>query len=99
MDGNIVKVPLGEPKKYRCTVAEDRQMDAELAGQITNKVLRVVVRDVPELDSWAEVRFRGEVWDLASPPHFSNGVSRAVKHVEFMLRSRSNIPTNVRGGD
>lgn len=78
----------------RATVAEDRQADAELPGQVSNKVVRLVVRDAPGLDSWAEVWFRGEQWDLASPPHFSNGVSKAVRHVELLLRSRNRIRTS-----
>lgn len=92
-DGNRVRVPSDKPYRVRVTVAEDRQSDAELAGQVTTKVVRVVMRQAPDLDSWAAVRFRGEYWDLASPPHFSNGVSRAVKHVEVLLRSRNNIPS------
>lgn len=92
-DGNEVRVPGPASYTRRATVAEDRQADAELPGQVSNKVVRLTVRDAPGLDSWAEVWFRGEQWDLASPPHFSNGASRAVKHVEIMIRSRNRIPT------
>ena len=89
--GNVVRFPDGDGYVRRCTVAEDRQADAELPGQVSNKVVRVTVRDAPGIDSWAEIWFRGEQWDLAAPPHFSNGVSRAVRHVELLLRSRNQI--------
>lgn len=91
-DGNEVLFPGDEFYERRVTVAEDRQADAELTGQVTNKVVRITARDLPGIDSWAEIWFRGEQWDLASPPHFSNGVSRAIKHVEIALRSRNSIP-------
>lgn len=91
-DGNQIRVAGSTSYTRRATVAEERQADAELPGQVSNKVVRLVVRDAPGLDSYAEVWFRGERWDLGGPPHFSNGVSRAVRHVELILRSRSKMP-------
>lgn len=92
VDGNPIRVPGPVSYTRRATVAEDRQADAELPGQVSNKVVRLVVRDTPGLDSYAEVWFRGEQWDLGGPPHFSNGASRAVRHVELLLRSRNKMP-------
>lgn len=92
-DGNEVRVPGDEWYTRRVTVAEDRQADAELAGQVTNKVVRLTARDLPGIDSWAEIWFRDEQWDLGGPPHFSNGVSKAVRHVEITIRSRNSIPS------
>lgn len=97
-DGNPVRVPGRESYTRRATVAEERQSDAELPGQVSNKVVRIVVRDAPGLDSYAEIWFRGERWDLAAPPHFSNGVSRAVRHVELTLRSRNQMGRGVLDG-
>lgn len=91
-DGNPVRVAGATGYDIRATIAEDRQADAELPGQVSNKVVKFVAREAPGLDSYAEVWFRGERWDLGAPPHFSNGVSRAVKHVEFTLRSRNRMP-------
>lgn len=96
--GNEVIVPSDRFIDRRATVAEERQSDAELPGQVSNKVVRIVVRDAPDLDSWAAIHFRGEPWDLAAPPHFSNGVSRAVRHVELILRSRNKMGTGVERG-
>lgn len=95
IDGNPIRVAGDEWYERRATVAEDRQADAELPGQVSNKVVRVVVRDAPGIDSYAGINFRGERWDLAGPPHFSNGVSRAIKHVEILLRSRNQMPEGV----
>lgn len=97
-DGNPVRVAGNEPYQRRVTVAEDRQADAELPGQVSNKIVRITLRDAPGLDSYAEVWFRGEQWDLANPPHFSNGVSRAIRHVEIALRSRNKMPRGAVNG-
>lgn len=94
-DGNEILVAGNESYTRNATVAEDRQADAELAGQVDNKVVRLIIRDAPGIDSFAEIWFRGEQWDLGGPPHFSNGVSRAVKHVEISLRSRNEMPRGV----
>lgn len=93
VDGNEIRFPGSETYTRRATVASDRQADAELPGQVANKVVRLTIRDAPGLDSYAEIRFRGEQWDLAGPPHFSNGASRAIKHVEITIRSRNQIQT------
>lgn len=91
-EGNEVLFPGDDFYERRVTVAEDQQADAELNGQVTNKVVRLVARSLPGIDSWAELWFRGEQWDLGGPPHFSNGVSAAVRHVEITIRSRNSIP-------
>lgn len=95
IDGNPIRVADDEWYSRRATVAEDRQADAELSGQVSNKVIRLTVRDAPGVDSYAAIWFRGERWDLGQPPHFSNGVSRAVKHTELVLRSRNQMPEGV----
>lgn len=91
-DGNKIRFPGPDTYTRQATVAGDRQADAELSGQVSNKVVRLVVRDAPDLDSYAEIWFRDEQWDLAGPPHFSNGASRAIQHVEIDLRSRNEMP-------
>lgn len=87
--GESVIVPADVPVKIRVTTSVDRSADAELPGQVSSKVMRVLARSAP-VGSWAGVEFRGERWDLASPPRFTRGVSRATRHVEFMIRSTNN---------
>lgn len=78
------------PVRLMVTVSTDRQSDAELDGQVNNKIIKVITRSAP-VDSWARIHFRGEAWDLASPPAIVAGsrFSKAVRHVSFILRSRN----------
>lgn len=73
----------------RVTVSSDRQATAELPGQVSTKVVKLICQPVPGLDGEARVEFRGEEWDLAMPPHHSSGASRATAHDEITLRSRN----------
>lgn len=89
--GEKARVASDVPVTVRCTVAEDRQSVAELEGQVDLKTLRVLTREVEGIGSQARVFLRGEEWDIASPPHFSSGVSRGMRHMELILRSRNKI--------
>lgn len=87
--GEKMRVPSTTPVTLRCTVAEDRQATAELPGQVDTKVVRALMRAVDGVGSQSRVFLRGEEWDLASPPHFSSGVSKGMRHMELLLRSRN----------
>jgi hypothetical protein len=89
--GETYRVPAETGVTVRCTVAEERQSSAELAGQVDVKVVRILCRTVQGTGSQTRVVFRGEEWDLAEPPHFSSGVSRRMKHMELLLRSRNRL--------
>ena len=84
---NLVKVPSETPVKVRATTSYDRSSIAELPGQIDVDVLKCVTRDAP-VGSWARIIHDGKEWDLASPPRFSPGASKATRFVQFTLRSR-----------
>lgn len=90
---NAMGVRLKAPSQVgitrRVTVSGDRQATAELPGQVSTKVVKLLCRPVPGLDGEARVEFRGEEWDLAMPPHHSSGASRATLHDEITLRSRN----------
>lgn len=86
--GNMHELPSDTPVKIRVTVTEGRGSDAELPGQVSAAVLRCTSRRAP-VASWSRIVFRGEEWDVAAPPIFSPGVSRATQHVEFDIRSRN----------
>lgn len=88
--GTPVKMPATTPVRVRATVTEDRSSSAELPGQVEVKVVKFTARSAP-VGSWAKVMYRGEEWDVAIPPHFSVGPSRATDHVEFTLRSRNRV--------
>lgn len=88
--GTPVKLPSDTPVRVRVTTTADRFQIAELPGQIDTQVIKCHARSAP-LGSWARVVYNGEEYDLAEPPRFSKGVSRATRHVEFLLRSRSDL--------
>lgn len=88
--GDQVRVPAEVPVEVWVTSSEQRQGDAEIPGQVSVKSMRCITRDAP-VGSWARITFRGEDWDLAVPPRFTVGVSRATSHVEFIIRSRNRI--------
>lgn len=88
--GNRVKRPSGVGIDIRVTSSEDRSADAELPGQVSNKVIRIMARQVP-IGSWSRVIFNGEEWDLASPPRFTPGATKRLRHIEFTIRSRNRL--------
>jgi len=88
--GNTIKRPSGDGVVLRVTSSEDRSSDAELPGQVSNKVVRIMARQVPA-GSWSRVVYNGEEWDLASPPRMTPGVTSRLKHIEFTIRSRNRL--------
>lgn len=98
--GDRLRTPSETAVRVRVTVAEDRQAAAELPGQVDVKVVRLLCREVAGVGSHARVVFRGEEWDLASPPHFSSGASRGMRHMELLIRSRNALgrPDQTGGG-
>lgn len=88
--GDEIRIPATTPVEVRVIVTAQRQGDSEIAGQVSVKVLYCITRKAP-VASWARIVFRGEEWDLASPPHHTVGLSRALEHYEFIIRSRNKI--------
>jgi hypothetical protein len=88
--GERVRIPATTPVEIWVTSSTQRQGDAEIAGQVSIKSMRCITRSAP-VGSWARIVFRGEEWDLAAPPRFTTGVSRATQHVEFIIRSRNRL--------
>jgi hypothetical protein len=90
---NLVKVPSETPVKMRATTTFDRSSIAELPGQVDVEVIKCVTRDAP-VASWARIVYNDREWDLAAPPRFSPGMSKATRFVSFTLRSRpGHVPT------
>lgn len=90
---NLVKVPSDTPIKLHATTTLDRSSIAELPGQIDVSVIKCVTRDAP-VGAWARVIYDGREWDLAAPPRFSPGMSKATQFVSFTLRSRPGKAAN-----
>ena len=92
--GNRHRVPdHTQPIQLYVNVSTDRQASAELPGQVDVKVLKVSFRGFPEgvtlqPNSYDRIELRGEEWDVAVPPLFSNN-TRATRHWAVILRSRN----------
>ena len=91
--GQRVKVPADTPVKVYVTTSTQRSGDSELPGQVSIKTVRCIARNAPG-GSWSRVEYQGEEWDIAAPPRFTPGASRATKHCEFILRSRNKLQGN-----
>ena len=87
---NLVKILSERPVRVRATTSIDRSSIAELPGQIDLSVIKCVTRDAP-VGSWARVVYDNREWDLAAPPRYSPGMSKATAYVSFTLRSRPGI--------
>lgn len=87
--------PADTPVAVRATIVEDRSSNAELPGQVSARVVRCTTRSAP-VGPWARVFYDGEDWDVAFPPHVSEGMSKATAHVEFTLRSRNGVQPAIR---
>lgn len=88
--GDEIRIPSDVPVEVKVTTSAQRQGDAEIPGQVSIKTVRCICRDAP-VGSWARIVYRGEEWDLAAPPRFTPGLSRATQHVEFIIRSRNKL--------
>lgn len=93
--GTKKRVPADVPVRVRVTTAVDQSQIADLSGQIQMKVLRIVARTAP-VGSWGRIVYEGEEYDLSAPPRFTPGASKLTRHVEFTIRSRSQL--GVAGG-
>lgn len=88
--GNLQQFPGTEGVDVRVTVSAMRMSASDVPGQIAISNVSMTARKVPGWE-WARVLFRGEEWDIITPPHISTGVSRASRHYEFSLRSRNRL--------
>lgn len=88
--GDRVRISSETPVEVWVTTSAQRQGDAEIPGQVSIKSMRCITRSAP-VGSWARIVFQGEEWDLAVPPRFTPGLSRATQHVEFIIRSRNKL--------
>lgn len=96
--GNKMQVPGTEGTNLRVTVSAERMSSSDLLGQVSISIVTCSTRWIPGWD-WARVVFRGEEWDLVTPPHVASGASRASRHFEFQLRSRNKLDNKVAHGE
>lgn len=71
-----------------------RSSRAEAPGQVEVNVYHMIVRaDIPDVTLWSYVKWRGEMWDISSPPEYHHG-TRHVRHWTVEIRKR---PGNANG--
>lgn len=88
--GSHVRVASDTPVKVFATKSKDRSQTADVQGQIDTEIVRYTTRSAP-LGPWSRVSIDGVEYDLAAPPHRSVGATKAVSHIEFLLRARSQL--------
>lgn len=89
--GNITLVPSTTPVVCKCSVSLGRGQVGDVAGNVDKRVVRVIVRNLPDgISSWSRVHFRDADWDMEEPP-VESGFSRLTKHWELTLRSRNAV--------
>lgn len=89
--GNNERHPdLDNPIVTRCSTNADRSNKGEVPGQLTVDVIQVRVKmGLPNVDLFSRAYFKGDWWDMVSPP--LNRFGRAgVQHDTFLLRKRPN---------
>lgn len=84
---------LDNPIRMRVTTAGDRSQIADLHGQVDVEVMKVKTRTYPGRvgGTWSRVELDGVEYDLAEPPRYTKGASKAMSHWSFTLRSRANL--------
>ena len=88
--GTPTKQPSATPVRVRVTTRSDRSQVADLPGQIDTEAVKCIARTAP-VGTWARIVYQDKEWDLAVPPRWAAGMTRATRHVEFTIRSRSGL--------
>lgn len=87
--GNEVRAPNDlNSHVVRAAFIPQRSAKAEVPGQQQINVVRMIVdADLPEVDLFSRVEWRGEMWDVVVPPQYHHG-TRQNRHWSVDLRQR-----------
>lgn len=87
--GNEVIIAEGVgPIAVKAAFIPQRSARAEVPGQTEINVYRMLVAaDLPDVNLWSRVDWRGSKWDVVSPPAYHHG-SRKTRHWGIDLRRR-----------
>lgn len=86
--GDVVRRPLDGPYETTAWMIPQRSQRAEVPGQQEIDVVRIGVTASEDIDLWARVEMRGDMWDVAAPPAFHNGTLKT-RHWSIDLRKRT----------
>lgn len=69
-------------------VIPQRSSRAEIPGQQIIDVVRLIVtHELPNVGLWSQVKYDGEMWDIAAPPAYHHG-TRTTRHISIDIRRR-----------
>lgn len=88
--GNSRKVvDTEDPHTIKVWMMPERSARAEVPGDQQINVIRIgTTYPLEGVDLWSRVELMGSEWDIASPPAYHRGVSRATRHWSITLRER-----------
>ncbi|MFD6636766.1 phage head-tail adapter protein [Micromonospora chalcea] len=77
-----------EPYRVRAIMIPQRSSRAEVPGQAQINVTRMLVdADLPDVNLWSRVEWRGTLWDIVTPPAYHHG-TRRTRHWSIDIRER-----------
>lgn len=87
--GNKHHAPdMDNPIDVTAAFIPQRSARAEVTGQQQIQVTRMILSsEVPGMDLWSRVEWRGEFWDCVTPPQYHHG-TRHTRHWSIDLRER-----------
>ena len=87
--GNHVRVvDMASPIEVEAVFIPQRSARAEVPGQAQINVMRMLLNhDLPGVDIWGRVKWRGEEWDIVTPPSYHHG-TRHTRHWSMDIRER-----------
>lgn len=87
--GNIThQAESADPITVRAAFIPQRSSRAEVPGQQQINVTRMIVAaDLPNVDLYSRVEYRGRQWDVVTPPEYHHG-TRRTRHWSIDLRER-----------
>lgn len=85
----VVMAGADGPHEVRAVFIPQRSARAEVPGQAEINVTRMIVTaDLPGVNLWSRVEWRGSEWDVVTPPALHSGVKRHTRHWSIDLRER-----------
>lgn len=85
---HVIVVDMDNPIQTKCWVFPQRSGKAEVPGQMDIDVTRIgVAADLGEVGLQSRVEWRGEMWDVVTPPAYHHGI-RQTRHWSIDIRKR-----------
>lgn len=83
----VIQANFAAPINTTAAAIPQRSSRAEVPGQQVIYIVRLIIRVYPNVELWSQVDFRGERWDVVSPPAYHHG-TRLTRHVSIDIKRR-----------